>query len=386
MPVSSPLCSQDLCLIFLQRAGYLLAFFELWLQNKGMEKPPFNPIGLLGIEFIEFAARDPKPLEELFLRMGFAKLKQHTHLSVGYYRQHDIHWLLNSTPGSFAQGFSNIHGNSISSMGWRVRNANEAFRIAVERGARPCQESDYKDKQGHLIPAIYGIGDSLIYFIDHYKEGKCYEEMGFETVIKEETSFKTKGFSHIDHLTNNVPSGTMEKWSAFYKNIFGFTEVRYFDIKGKKTGLISYALRSPDGSFCIPINEASDEKSQINEYLRDYKGAGIQHVALSTQDIVRSLRELKAEKVNMLEVEGDYYSHVFHRVPNVTEDHETLKELGILIDGDEEGYLLQIFTQNLIGPIFFEIIQRKNHLSFGEGNFGALFRSIESDQEKRGVL
>lgn len=351
-----------------------------------MEKQIFNPVGLLGIEFIEFAARDPRVLEELFLRLGFAKLKQHSQLPVSYYRQHDIHWLLNSSSHSFAERFSALHGNSICSMGWRVKNAKEALRVAVERGARPCQEGDYRDKQGHPLPAVYGIGDSLIYFIDHFKEGKCYEEMGFESVIKEETSFKTKGFSHIDHLTNNVPQGTMEQWSNFYKNIFGFTEVRYFDIKGKKTGLTSYALRSPDGSFCIPINEASDEKSQINEYLKEYKGAGIQHVALLTQDIVRSLRELRAENVGMLEVEPDYYSEVFNRVPNVTEDHETLKELGILIDGDEEGYLLQIFTQNLIGPIFFEIIQRKNHLSFGEGNFGALFRSIERDQEKRGVL
>jgi 4-hydroxyphenylpyruvate dioxygenase len=271
-------------------------------------------------------------------------------------------------------------------MGWRVADAAKAWSIARERGARVPTQVDLRDASGKPIPAIYGIGDSLIYFIDHYKDGKCYDEMGFESVIKGEMAYKTKGFALVDHLTNNVPSGTMEQWAGFYKNIFGFTEVRYFDIKGKKTGLTSYALRSPDGSFCIPINEASDEKSQINEYLREYKGAGIQHVALLTQDIVRSLRELKSSNVSMLEVEPDYYKTVFERVPNVTEDHSTIQELGILIDGDEEGYLLQIFTQNLIGPIFFEIIQRKNHLSFGEGNFGALFRSIERDQEKRGVL
>ncbi len=345
-----------------------------------------NPIGLAGIEFIEYATSKPQTLEQLFINLGFAKLKQNTRIKVDYYRQHDIHWLLNSQPGSFASRFSEMHGPSICSMGWRVKNAKEALKEAVARGARACTEGDYKDKLGHPIPAIYGIGDSLIYFIDHYKDGKCYDEMGFESVIKGEMAYKTKGFALVDHLTNNVPSGTMEQWAGFYKNIFGFTEVRYFDIKGKKTGLTSYALRSPDGSFCIPINEASDEKSQINEYLREYKGAGIQHVALLTQDIVRSLRELKSSNVSMLEVEPDYYKTVFERVPNVTEDHSTIQELGILIDGDEEGYLLQIFTQNLIGPIFFEIIQRKNHLSFGEGNFGALFRSIERDQEKRGVL
>jgi 4-hydroxyphenylpyruvate dioxygenase len=355
-------------------------------MHKTTEKQVFNPVGLCGIEFIEFSSSTPQPLDQLFINLGFAKLKKHSSLRVDYYRQHDIHWLLNSQTNSFASRFSALHGPSICSMGWRVKNAKEAQKVAVERGAKPCTESDYRDKHGHLIPAIYGIGDSLIYFIDHFKEGKCYEEMGFESVIKEEASFKTKGFAVIDHLTNNVPQGTMKYWADFYKNIFGFTEVRYFDIKGKKTGLTSYALRSPDGSFCIPINEASDEKSQINEYLNEYKGAGIQHVALLTQDIVRSLRELKASQVNMLQVEADYYKTVFERVPNVTEDRATLQDLGILIDGDEEGYLLQIFTQNLIGPIFFEIIQRKNHLSFGEGNFGALFRSIEMDQEKRGVL
>lgn len=345
-----------------------------------------NPVGLLGIEFIEFASPSSQALEELFLKMGFAKLKSHSKKRVDYFRQHDIHWLLNSEPQSFGSRFSQAHGPSICSMGWRVKNAKEALAEAVKRGARSCFEGDYKDKQGHLIPAIYGIGDSLIYFIDHFKEGKCYEEMGFESLVKGEMTHKTKGFSVIDHLTNNVPQGTMKDWADFYKNIFGFTEVRYFDIKGKKTGLTSFALRSPDGSFCIPINEASDEKSQINEYLNEYKGAGIQHVALATSDIVRSLKELRSSQVSMLEVEPEYYSTVFDRVPNVTEDHAILQELGILIDGDEEGYLLQIFTQNLIGPIFFEIIQRKNHLSFGEGNFGALFRSIERDQEKRGVL
>lgn len=348
--------------------------------------PKMNPVGLCGIEFIEFATPSPKALEELFYRLGFAKLKKHQLLNIDYFRQHDIHWLLNSQPQSFASQFAEYHGPSICSMGWRVKNAKEALRMAVQRGARVCTEGDYKDKHGHPLPAIYGIGDSLIYFIEHFKEGKCYDEMGFESVIKGEMTYKTKGFAVIDHLTNNVPQGTMKDWADFYKNIFGFTEVRYFDIKGKKTGLTSFALRSPDGSFCIPINEASGEKSQINEYLKEYKGAGIQHVALLTQDIVRSLRELKASEVSMLQVEPEYYKTVFQRVPNVTEDRSTLQDLGILIDGDEEGYLLQIFTQNLIGPIFFEIIQRKNHLSFGEGNFGALFRSIERDQEKRGVL
>ncbi len=194
------------------------------------------------------------------------------------------------------------------------------------------------------------------------------------------------GFDFIDHLTNNVEQGQLKVWSDFYKNIFGFTEVRYFDIRGVKTGLQSFALKSPDGSFCIPINEGTESKSQINEYLEEYKGPGVQHIALHTNDIIKSISRLSSTQVETLDIDDEYYQEVFNRVPNVSEDHKKLQELQILVDGDEEGYLLQIFTKNIIGPIFFEIIQRKNHLSFGEGNFGALFRSIERDQEKRGYL
>jgi 4-hydroxyphenylpyruvate dioxygenase len=195
-----------------------------------------------------------------------------------------------------------------------------------------------------------------------------------------------KGFLAIDHLTNNVPKGELATWGRFYQDVFGFTEVRYFDIRGVQTGLTSYALRSPCGRFCIPINEGTEAKSQINEYLEEYKGPGVQHLAFLTADILASLRALDGSGIETLDIDADYYASVFDRVPGVTEDRGELARRNVLVDGDAEGYLLQIFTKNLIGPIFVEIIQRKNHLSFGEGNFGALFRSIERDQAKRGYL
>ncbi len=335
-----------------------------------------NPVGLQGIEFIEYAAKDPEMLRRLFLGLGFYESMRDSKRKISLWRQNDIRFLLNAEPGTFAARFSEAHGPCAPAMGWRVKNAKSAQEAAVSRGARPCNEGDYPG-----VPAVYGIGDSLIYFID---ADISYESVGFQLIPAARPT--DKGFLRVDHLTNNVPNGTMGQWADFYKKIFGFTEVRYFDIKGKKTGLQSYALRSPCQTFCIPINEAKEEKSQINEYLREYKGAGIQHIALLTNDILTSLKSLNRDDVRLLEVDPNYYEEAFRRVPQVTENRDTIKELGVMVDGDAEGYLLQIFTQNAIGPIFFEIIQRKNHQSFGEGNFGALFRAIESDQEKRGTL
>lgn len=343
-----------------------------------------NHLNLRGIEFTEFSSEDPKALHELFLAFGFSRTMRHKEKKVDLYRQNQIVFLLNYEATSFGSDFYKEHGPCVSSMGWRVDNAKDALTIAAKRGATPSNKVDYNFKN-EAIPAILGIGDSNIYFIDAYESSDLYENMGF-IAHEEPVVVKDLGFILIDHLTNNVANGTMEQWANFYKNIFGFYEVRYFDIKGAKTGLVSYALRSPDGSFCIPINEAKDAKSQINEYLEEYKGPGVQHIALLTNDIIDSVSKLQSSNVQTLNIDDDYYDEVFDRVPNVTEDQEKLKDLQILIDGDEEGYLLQIFTKNIIGPIFFEIIQRKNHLSFGEGNFGALFRSIEKDQEERGYL
>jgi 4-hydroxyphenylpyruvate dioxygenase len=324
-------------------------------------------------------------LHKLFLEFGFSRTMSHEKKKVDYYNQNDIHFLLNREPNTFAAQFGKLHGPSICSMGWRVQDAKKALQTAISRGAQVCERGDLMTADGKPVPAIYGIGESLIYFIDDYTNPNRYKNLGF-TSLANPDKVTPKGFMCIDHLTNNVHKGTMAKWSEFYKNIFGFTEVRYFDIRGAKTGLTSYALRSPCGKFCIPINEATEAKSQINEYLEEYHGPGIQHIAFLTNDILKSLDALKGTSIQTLDIDDEYYATIYDRVPNVTEDREKIYKHKVLIDGDDEGYLLQLFTKNLIGPIFVEIIQRKNHLSFGEGNFGALFRSIERDQMKRGYL
>lgn len=344
-----------------------------------------NEIGLNGIEFIEFTSPNPDALHQLFLEFGFSRTQSHQKNSADLYVQNDIHFIVNSGSHSFAHDFSRLHGPSICSMGWRVKNAAHALGVAVKRGANICEKGDWVTTTGKRIPAIYGIGESLIYFIEEDQVPHLYNTLGFQNLTKPDF-VPNKGFIAIDHLTNNVYKGTMEKWSNFYKNIFGFTEVRYFDIRGVKTGLTSFALRSPCGKFCIPINEADEAKSQINEYLDEYKGPGVQHLAFLTHDILKSLDGLQGTSVQTLDIDDDYYASIYDRVPQVIEDREKIRKYNVLIDGDEQGYLLQLFTKNLIGPIFIEIIQRKNHLSFGEGNFGALFRSIERDQMKRGVL
>jgi 4-hydroxyphenylpyruvate dioxygenase len=344
-----------------------------------------NDIALDGIEFIEFASDKPEQLERLFLNFGFSKLKKHATKDVTYFCQNDIHFMLNNETGTAADKFRKLHGPSICSMGWRVADAKKAMELTVQRGATACTNPDYRYANGEAVPAIYGIGNSIIYFIENYQNPKRYENLQFKDLEKP-TLIPQKGFTLIDHLTNNVEKGTMQKWSNFYKDIFGFVEVRYFDIKGAKTGLTSFALRSPCGKFCIPINEGTEDKSQINEYLREYKGPGVQHLAFLTDDILSSLRDLEGSRIETLDIDDQYYGEVFDRVPNVREDHKEIRKYNVLVDGDAEGYLLQIFTKNLVGPIFIEIIQRRNHYSFGEGNFGALFRSIERDQEKRGVL
>ena len=343
-----------------------------------------NYLNLRGIEFTEFSSENPEALHKLFLAFGFSRIMRHKSKQVDLYRQNQITFLLNFEPASFGTNFYKQHGPCVSSMGWRVENADDAAKIAVERGAELSHNIDF-ERGDKSLNTIKGIGDSNIYLIDKYKEKDLYEQLGF-VPLENPDMVENLGFDFIDHLTNNVQPGTMTKWSNFYKDIFGFTEIRYFDIRGVKTGLQSFALRSPDGSFCIPINEGTEAKSQINEYLEEYKGAGVQHIALHTKDMIKSISALSKTQIDTLDIDDEYYAEVFNRVPNVSEDHAKLKDLQILIDGDDEGYLLQIFTKNIIGPIFFEIIQRKNHHAFGEGNFGALFRSIERDQEKRGYL
>ncbi len=341
-----------------------------------------NPLGLLGIEFTEFCTPDSDFMHQVFIDFGFSMLKRHKQKEIIYYKQNDINFLLNNEKKGFSAEFAKSHGPAISSMGWRVEDAQFAFEGAVTRGAKAAND-EAKDLP---YPAIYGIGDSLIYFIDTFGEqdniyNKDFEDLATPIITPE------KGFMEVDHLTNNVYKGTMEHWSNFYKDIFGFTEVRYFDIKGSQTALISYALRSPDGSFCIPINEGKgDDRNQIDEYLQEYNGPGVQHLAFRSRDIVGSLDAMENTSIQTLDIIPQYYDTIFDKLPQVTEDRERIKHHQILVDGDDNGYLLQIFTKNLFGPIFIEIIQRKNNLGFGEGNFKALFESIERDQVRRGVL
>lgn len=344
-----------------------------------------NFCGLKGIDFVEFTSPEPEKLHQLFLEFGFSLTHQHKEKKIDLYKQNDITFLVNKEKDSFAWHFSKLHGPSACAMGWRFENAKKGHDIAIKRGAKNATKTDFHFNDGTTVPAIMGIGDSLIYFIDNYSDPKRYENMGF---IPHEKPIlqQAKGFTIVDHLTNNVEKGTMHKWADFYKSIFGFYEIRYFDIRGNQTGLTSFALRSPDGSFCIPINEADEHKSQINEYLREYNGPGIQHIAFLTDNILESLKKMEGTGVRMLDIDDEYYASVFKRVPNVKEDHKEIQKRNVLVDGDDKGYLLQIFTQNIIGPIFIEIIQRNNNLTFGEGNFTALFRAIERDQEKRGVF
>lgn len=342
-----------------------------------------NPVGLKGIEFVEFCSPFPEKLDHLFTAFGFSRLMASPGEDKFYYRQNDIHFILNQNEKGHSGKFKKVHGPSISSMAFRVENAQKAHEVALANGAR-LAHGEFQIK-GKDIPAIYGIGDSLIYFVDNYQDQNFYKQLGFINSNNPKI-IADKGFLTIDHLTNNVEKGQMSYWADFYKKIFAFTEVRYFDIKGAKTGLISYALKSPCGTFCIPINEGTEKKSQINEYLEEYKGPGIQHLAFLTNDIIASLDSLKGSMIETLDIDDEYYEEIFTKITNVSEDHVKIRNHNILVDGDDEGYLLQIFTKNLIGPIFIEIIQRKNHYSFGEGNFGALFRSIEKDQQKRGYL
>lgn len=339
-----------------------------------------NHCGLDGLDFMEFASTGSVNLAAMFESLGFKKIGKHKTKNVDVYRQGDSTFLINNENKSFASQFKKEHGPSICSTGFRCKNAKQAYETALSRGAKPY-DGDKSILLGEY-PAVYGIGNSIIYFIDKYGSSSIFDS---DYVLETKTSTGL-GFTRIDHMTNNVPKGEMQKWCDFYTNVFGFKERKYFDIKGSKTGLISKVMISPCKQIMIPINEPQDEKSQIQEYIEEYHGSGIQHVALLTSDIVPVITELRRRGIAFLDTPETYFDMIPERVPNVTENLKSLKEQRILVDGDEDGYLLQIFTKNMIGPIFFEVIQRKNHDGFGEGNFQALFDSIERDQMERGVL
>ena len=342
-----------------------------------------NPMGTDGFEFVEYTAPDPEQLRTLFDRMGFPAVARHRRKNVTLHRQGDVNFIINAEPDGFGQRFAQQHGPSACAMAFRVRDAALAFDRAVERGATPV-----RNPVGPMelnIPAIEGIGGSLIYLVDRYGGPTIYD-VDF-VPIAEARGGRPAGLTVIDHLTHNVQRGNMDKWAGFYERLFNFREVRYFDIEGRKTGLLSRAMTSPCGKIRIPINESQDDKSQIEEYLREYQGEGIQHIALGTDDIHATVDVLRANGIEFQDTPDTYYEGVPARVRGHREPLEELRKRGILIDGSaEEGILLQIFTRNVIGPIFFEIIQRKGNQGFGEGNFKALFESIELDQERRGVI
>jgi 4-hydroxyphenylpyruvate dioxygenase len=341
-----------------------------------------NPIGLDGMEFLEYAGPDASLFRSLFEKLGMTPIAKHKSKNVTLYRQNDINFLLNEDSEGFAAEFAQSHGPSVCSTGFRVKDAEKAFKTAVERGAKPYTEEGQKTL---AYPTIYGIGDSLVYFVDQYGDKGDAYSAAFDYTT-EDRNPKGFGYLLIDHMTNNVPKGELDLWAKFYEDVFNFREIRFFDIKGSATGLLSRAMRSPCEKITIPINEPTEDKSQIQEYLDEYKGSGIQHIALLTEDICSSVKEVKERGIPTLDVPDTYYEVLQDRVPNITEDLNTLKNLRLLADGDEEGYLLQIFSQNVIGPVFYEFIQRKNHWGFGEGNFQALFEAIERDQKRRGVL
>ena len=342
-----------------------------------------NPMGTDGFEFVEYTAPDPELLRTLFERMGFPAVARHRRKNVTLHRQGDINFIINAEPDGFGQRFAQQHGPSACAMAFRVRDAARAFELAVERGATPV-----RNPVGPMelnIPAIEGIGGSLIYLVDRYGGSTIYD---VDFVASAPTAAgRSAGLTFIDHLTHNVHRGNMDKWAGFYERLFNFREIRYFDIEGRKTGLLSRAMTSPCGRIRIPINESQDDKSQIEEYLREYQGEGIQHIALATDEIRATVDVLRGNGIEFQDTPDTYYDGIPARVTGHREPVEELKKRGILIDGSaDEGILLQIFTRNVIGPIFFEIIQRKGNQGFGEGNFRALFESIELDQERRGVI
>ena len=342
-----------------------------------------NPVGTDGFEFVEYTAPDPELLRTLFERLGFPVTARHRSKNVTLHQQGDINFIINAEPDSFAQGFAREHGPSACAMAFRVKDAAAAYKHCIDLGAKPVAT-----RVGPMelqIPAIEGIGGSLIYLVDRYGERTIYE-VDF-VPVPAKGGVRGAGLTYIDHLTHNVGRGNMNKWAGFYEKLFNFREIRYFDIEGKKTGLFSRAMTSPCGKIRIPINESQDDKSQIEEYLREYHGEGIQHIALSTADIYGTVDALRANGVQFQDTPDTYYEKVDERVQGHDEKLEELQRRRILIDGsDRDGILLQIFTTNVIGPIFFEIIQRKGNEGFGEGNFRALFESIELDQERRGVI
>jgi 4-hydroxyphenylpyruvate dioxygenase len=356
---------------------------------------PHNPMGTDGFEFIEYAAPDPVAMGALFERMGFKPIAKHRHKNVTLYRQGEINFIVNAEPDSFAQRFARLHGPSICAIAFRVQDAKYAYERAISLGAWGYAGAA---GPGELnIPAIKGIGDSIIYFVDRWrgkngaKEGEIgnigFFDVDFEPLPGATLDVPGNGLQLIDHLTHNVHKGRMNEWAEFYERLFNFREIRYFDIEGQVTGVKSKAMTSPCGKIRIPINEeGNDNKGQIQEYLDMYHGEGIQHIALLSRDLYATVDRLRGSGIKLLSTPDTYYELVDKRIPGHGEDLAAMQRQQILVDGKQGDLLLQIFSENQLGPIFFEFIQRKGNEGFGEGNFKALFESIELDQMRRGVL
>ena len=358
-----------------------------------------NPMGTDGFEFIEYAAPDPAAMGALFERMGFAAVAKHRHKNVTLYRQGEINFIINAEPDSFAQRFAKLHGPSICAIAFRVDNAKAAYERALSLGAW-----GYAGQAGPgelNIPAIKGIGDSIIYLIDRWRgkngaqEGDIgnigFYDVDFEPLpgVSGSAAISPEGYglTVIDHLTHNVHKGRMAEWSGFYERLFNFREVRYFDIEGQATGVKSKAMTSPCGKIRIPINEeGNDQKGQIQEYLDSYAGEGVQHIALASTNLYDTVDALQMAGVKLLDTSETYYELLPKRIPDLKEPLGELQSRNILVDGAPGELLLQIFSENQLGPIFFEFIQRKGNEGFGEGNFKALFETMELDQMRRGVL
>ncbi|MDB5893050.1 MAG: hppD [Rhodoferax sp.] len=349
-----------------------------------------NPMGLMGFEFVEFASPNPGQLESVFELLGFKLVARHRSKDVVLFRQGDINFVVNREPRSAAGYFAAEHGPSACGLAFRVKDAHKAYNRALELGAQPIEIPT--GPMELRLPAIKGIGGAPLYLIDRFEEGKSIYDIDFEFVDGVERHPVGHGFKIVDHLTHNVYRGRMAFWANFYERLFNFREIRYFDIKGEYTGLTSKAMTAPDGKIRIPLNEESSKGAgQIEEYLMAFNGEGIQHIALLSDNLLASVDSLIKAGVPLMKAPpATYYKMLQDRLPGHGENPEQLQARGILLDGTTEGgaqrLLLQIFSGNLLGPVFFEFIQRKGDDGFGEGNFKALFESLERDQIERGVL
>lgn len=349
-----------------------------------------NPMKLMGFEFVEFASPTPNVLEPLFEQMGFSLVARHRSKDVLLYGQGDINFIVNREPNSQAAYFAAEHGPSACGMAFRVKDSHQAYARALELGAQPIEIAT--GPMELRLPAIKGIGGAPLYLIDRFEDGKSIYDIDFEFIEGVDRRPVGHGLRLVDHLTHNVYRGRMAYWANFYEKLFNFREIRYFDIKGEYTGLTSKAMTAPDGKIRIPLNEESAGGSgQIEEFLMAFNGEGIQHIAFLTDNLIEVIDKLQAAGVPLMTAPNSrYYENLEKRLPGHGQPVAELQKRGILLDGTTEDgsprLLLQIFSKTLLGPVFFEFIQRKGDDGFGEGNFKALFESLERDQIERGTL